>query len=754
MRFTIIATKQGHQPPQGSCDFMPPGGTIGRGADNNLVLPDEDRTISRLQAIVHITADGECRITNRGNVTLVHLNDIPLERGRQVDLQDGDILSIDEYRLQVSDLTLSARPEAAAWSAASTATSQVGHSGTAPQSAPSQAGHANAAHQSAASQSGQANAAPQSANSAQQPASSQSAAKENTAAAIPSEIWDSLAQEFSISDSLSSRSRPQQSNLNPLTEAPAIDRNPVDPLAQFAAQPDSLNLDRRDQTPDSLFNDDPLFRQNSIFEDNTPSTLMQQPSSSGKSGKGREAQDPLTLFGGNESRAPAQSGSDDPLAMFGNNRSGDPAQPGSDDPLALFGNNGGAVSGQSNSDDPLGLMMGNAVPLTPPDDSSSQPRPATKQPPQQTIVPPAPKALDSDFDLFMDEDSGAASSLSDEQSKQANDRHNSTLSDRQQQNPGSHNASLFDEPAQQNPGDHNSSLFDDMPQDLSASPLFAPQHEESSDAALTPPASPLFDNQPAESAGSQPDYGGITLPTPQAVTRTNMPPPKGRLRIDPVSNTASQHANASGDGQMLDGELLEALMGGMGLNDLQPTPRIDRDSMQELGQMLSMFSQGTVALLSSRSILKRGVKAEMTVILDEANNPFKLLPSGKSVLMQMFGSRMPGFMPPRQSVRDALVDLQAHQLGMIAGIRAIIASMLQSFNPQQLEEEAKREGVTSRLSLPSSRKAALWEHFTKRYGETAGEIEDDFHTLFGEAFLHAYDMEVNQYKDSQIRSEE
>jgi FHA domain-containing protein len=169
--------------------------------------------------------------------------------------------------------------------------------------------------------------------------------------------------------------------------------------------------------------------------------------------------------------------------------------------------------------------------------------------------------------------------------------------------------------------------------------------------------------------------------------------------------------------------------------------------------MLSMFSQGTVALLSSRSILKRGVKAEMTVILDEANNPFKLLPSGKSVLMQMYGSRMPGFMAPSQSVRDALIDLQAHQLGMISGIRAIIASMLQSFNPEQLEAEAREEGITSRLGFSNGRKAALWEHFTARYKETAGEIEDDFHTLFGEAFLHAYDMEVNQYKDSQNRSE-
>lgn len=60
----------------------------------------------------------------------------------------------------------------------------------------------------------------------------------------------------------------------------------------------------------------------------------------------------------------------------------------------------------------------------------------------------------------------------------------------------------------------------------------------------------------------------------------------------------------------------------------------------------------------------------------------------------------------------------------------------------------------SRLGLPGSRKAALWEHFVQRYGETAGEIEDDFHTLFGEAFLHAYDMEVNQYKDSQTHTDD
>ncbi|MFK8257583.1 type VI secretion system-associated FHA domain protein TagH [Erwinia sp. AnSW2-5] len=227
-----------------------------------------------------------------------------------------------------------------------------------------------------------------------------------------------------------------------------------------------------------------------------------------------------------------------------------------------------------------------------------------------------------------------------------------------------------------------------------------------------------------------------------------------RLGIDPISHDALAGSHDNSAEGTREQRLLAALLEGMGLDTTLDKTPLTEEQMRTTGRMLSLFSQGTVALLSSRSILKRGVKAEMTMILNEANNPFKILPSGKTVLMQIYQSQMPGFMPPEQAVRDALVDLQAHQLGMIAGIRAIIAAMLQSFNPQRLEDLARRDGVVPRLALNSTRKAALWDHFVRHYQHTAGEIEDDFHTLFGEAFLHAYDMEVNQYKDSQTRPED
>ncbi len=238
------------------------------------------------------------------------------------------------------------------------------------------------------------------------------------------------------------------------------------------------------------------------------------------------------------------------------------------------------------------------------------------------------------------------------------------------------------------------------------------------------------------------------LPETAAVRHERRTDP--RLAIDPQSDSPALPAALPGADQ---DKLIAALLEGMGLNNGHQTP-FTEEQMRVTGRMLSLFSQGTVALLSSRSILKRGVKADMTMILNEANNPFKILPSGKTVLMQIYQSQMPGFMPPEAAVRDALVDLQAHQLGMIAGIRAIIAAMLQSFNPQRLEEEARKDGVLPKLPFNGGRKAALWDYFSRHYQRTAGEIEDDFHTLFGEAFLHAYDMEVNQYKDSQTRTED
>ena len=604
MRFTIIAAKADEQLLQSSYEFHTPGGTIGRGTDNNFILPDSGRTISRLQALVHVTEQGLCKITNRGNILPILFNDIPLTRGRQVEIQEGDILTIGDYRIEVTELSTPAKPAPILQSDDSAKTSP----GV---------------------------ALPSEVAEIPQPK------EESQSAAVPSEIWDSIMDEFSISDSISQSPKAPQpaEQIEPFNTAEPVDRNPEDPLAGL-----SQNTPLVRENPiatDKLFTEETPFQTQSIFADQTPSTLHHSDSPPNKPQVTEDETDPLALFSSSSS------------------------------------------THSTDQDDPLGIM--NSAPLTSMDEiiSAEDVKKLHKEPEPEPIIP-------SRFEAVMEEP---------------------TLTD-----------PATPKGADLEPGENFTNASSDSP----------------------------------TSTESEEEPASIKLPTPQSVTRQSHQSASARLGIDPIAYPSSSTSTpqASPQGDVLQGELLEALLEGMGLGDMQTTPQFDRENMQQLGQMISMFSQGTVALLSSRSILKRGVKADMTMVLDDANNPFKLLPSGKTVLMQMFGSKMPGFMPPKKSVRDALIDLQAHQLGMISGIRAIIASMLQSFNPEKLEEEAKREGGVSRLSLSASRKAALWDYFVRSYTETAGEIDDDFHTLFGEAFLHAYDMEVNQYKDSQSGSEE
>lgn len=222
-----------------------------------------------------------------------------------------------------------------------------------------------------------------------------------------------------------------------------------------------------------------------------------------------------------------------------------------------------------------------------------------------------------------------------------------------------------------------------------------------------------------------------------------------RLDINPVkSSVPNVKINTE---HVLQDDMLNALLEGIGLSDMKPLPVFDAERVKLLGRLVSVYFQGTIALLQSRNILKDFIISndDRTMILEEANNPFKLLPTGKTVLMQMFGSPMPGFMEPEQAVMDALIDLQAHQLGMIAGIRAIIAAMLQSFNPDKIEADARQKDSLPAFSLSWRKKAALWDLFVKNYHKIAGEIDDDFITHFGDAFSLAYKVEVEQYKQAQ-----
>ena len=81
--------------------FGEAGGTIGRGKNSTLVLPDPEMFISRTQAIISFQAGGYI-ITDNGTKHAVILNGQPLGAGTQSRLTDGSQLQVGGYVLQVS----------------------------------------------------------------------------------------------------------------------------------------------------------------------------------------------------------------------------------------------------------------------------------------------------------------------------------------------------------------------------------------------------------------------------------------------------------------------------------------------------------------------------------------------------------------------------------------------------------------------------------------------------------------------------
>ena len=113
-RLTLeVRSYQGALPatPLAHC-FDVAGGTIGRGPDNALVLPDALKTVSRVQARIDC-ADGAWWLTDLGS-NPSRLNGRPVTPGMRARLADRDRLEIGAYVLDVTIEALAVEPASGA----------------------------------------------------------------------------------------------------------------------------------------------------------------------------------------------------------------------------------------------------------------------------------------------------------------------------------------------------------------------------------------------------------------------------------------------------------------------------------------------------------------------------------------------------------------------------------------------------------------------------------------------------------------
>lgn len=191
--------------------------------------------------------------------------------------------------------------------------------------------------------------------------------------------------------------------------------------------------------------------------------------------------------------------------------------------------------------------------------------------------------------------------------------------------------------------------------------------------------------------------------------------------------------------------LLRAFLKGAGVPDLDMGSSLTPEMMQMLGQLLRESTKGTLDLLMARTMTKREMHAQMTVIAMRENNPLKFSPNVEVALHSLLAPRGKGFMPPLQAMKDACDDLRAHQFGVMAGMRAALSRVLQRFDPVQLEQQLTDKTLLDSL-LPAHRKGKLWGQYLELYTDITREAEDDFQAWFGREFLSAYEAQMAKLK--------
>jgi len=183
---------------------------------------------------------------------------------------------------------------------------------------------------------------------------------------------------------------------------------------------------------------------------------------------------------------------------------------------------------------------------------------------------------------------------------------------------------------------------------------------------------------------------------------------------------------------------LEGLYDGLGV--AMPSRRPSADQTRLVGALLRATVAGTLELLAARNIAKRELGANPTMLQVRQNNPLKFSPDVDAALGHLLGPGQRGYVAPLDAVNDAFDDLRAHEMAVLAGMRGALDSVLARFDPAVLEQRLAKPMWAS--VMPAAHKARLWETYAEQYAQILRDVENDFDSVFGRAFLQAYQAQL------------
>jgi type VI secretion system protein len=167
----------------------------------------------------------------------------------------------------------------------------------------------------------------------------------------------------------------------------------------------------------------------------------------------------------------------------------------------------------------------------------------------------------------------------------------------------------------------------------------------------------------------------------------------------------------------------------------------------DLGALLKTVTEGLMQANKSRWEVKSEFRVDVTRIEPLQNNPFKFSASSEEAMSRLLNRNDKAFLSGSEAAAEAIDDITAHQVAVLAGTKEALKSIMRRFSPEELELKFGAGSFLARLR-PSRKKARYWDFYKVLYQELSDAADDDFQQFFGDEFRTAYEKELHRLKIS------
>lgn len=168
------------------------------------------------------------------------------------------------------------------------------------------------------------------------------------------------------------------------------------------------------------------------------------------------------------------------------------------------------------------------------------------------------------------------------------------------------------------------------------------------------------------------------------------------------------------------------------------------ETMARMGGTMRTLIIGIREILMTRTAIKGEFRMGQTVIQRTGNNPLKFSITEDEAVERIAKPPGTGYMDPEKAASEALADIRAHEVAMVAGMQAALKGLLAEFDPEKLAH--KMAESTRSSSFLKSKKSQYWEVFEETYAAISAQAENDFNELFTREFARAYQAQSEKLK--------